>query len=77
MQFDRKTPKSEVTRRLALAKATRNHAKRHGTGRRKAHLSAAKKRRIEFKNAQIAKRVAKAKQAARAYWAGEVDELQL
>lgn len=76
MTFDRKTPKSEITLRLALAKSTRNHGKRHGVGDHK-RLSLKKKRRIAHKNAITAKRVQKMKRAAKAYWAGEADELKV
>lgn len=76
MTFDRKTPKSEITLRLALAKPTRHHGKRHGVGDHK-KLSAKKKRRIAHKNAVTAKRVQKMKRAAKAYWSGETDELKV
>lgn len=75
MTFDRKTPKSEITLRLALAKSKRNHGKRHATGGRAKRKSKAKKRRDQHYLA-----VSKAARSrylikARQYWSGERDSL--
>lgn len=75
MTFDRKTPKAEISLKLALAQAVRKHGKRHATGGRTKRLSAKKRRKMEYDNAQALKRVRSIKARTRQYWSGEADEL--
>lgn len=77
MTFDRKTPKAEISLRLALAKSTRNHPKRHATGGRRKKLSIAKKRRAAHKKGVNARKYARYLDASRAYWSGAADELRV
>jgi hypothetical protein len=75
MTFDRKTPKSEITLRLALAKSKRNHGKRHATGGRAKRKSKAKKQRERHKLAVSKAARTKYLARVRAYWSGERDTL--
>lgn len=72
--FDKKVPLPEQRLRVALAKSTRNHPKRHATGARKAAKRRKNKAKTTAMLAQQKKRRQKFQAAAKAYWKGERDE---
>lgn len=75
MDFDKGVPLCEQRRRVALAKFTRKHPKRHRTKRRSAKLRAKAKSVRLHMSAMNAKAAAKRKARAVAYWTGVADEL--
>lgn len=76
MTFDRSVPITEQRLRVACAKWTRKHGKRHSQADHK-KVAAKVKRARKQKAVMAKKRAERRRAAALAYWSGAVDELRV